>query len=41
MRNKMIGILLLLIALSLLTLGIIEEQYSPINNLYEKMASIP
>ncbi|MHA1805612.1 MAG: hypothetical protein ACTSU4_13930 [Promethearchaeota archaeon] len=41
MRNKMIGILLLLIALSLLTLGIIEEQYSTLNSLYEKMASVP
>ncbi len=41
MRNKLVGILLFLLALSFLTLGIIAEQYSAIDSLYEKMAAIP
>lgn len=41
MRSKIISILLLLIALSLLTIGIIEGQYNNIYSLYDKMVAIP
>ncbi len=41
MRNKLIAIIILLIGISLLTIGIIEGQFNLISTLYEKMAAIP
>jgi len=41
MRNKIIGIIILLIAISLLALGIAQGQQNLINGLYDKMAIIP
>ncbi|MBA7694619.1 hypothetical protein ES703_103232 [subsurface metagenome] len=41
MRNKIIAIFILLIGLSLLTIGIIQGQHFLINSLYDKMAVIP
>jgi len=41
MRNKIIGIILLLIGLSILTLGIIAQQQGDINLLYSQMAAVP
>ncbi|MFX0029575.1 MAG: hypothetical protein ACFE8B_10215 [Candidatus Hermodarchaeota archaeon] len=41
MRNKIIGIIILLIALSLLTIGIAQGQHNLIDVLYDKMAAIP
>jgi hypothetical protein len=41
MRNKMIGVILLLIGLSILTLGIIAQQQDFINVLYNQMAMVP
>lgn len=41
MRNKIIGIIILIIALSLLTIGIAQGQNNLINIFYDKMAGIP
>jgi hypothetical protein len=41
MRNKIITIIILLIALSLMTIGIIQGQHDIINIMYDKMAIIP
>jgi len=41
MRNKIIGIIILIIALSLLTIGIAQGQHNIIEILYDKMAGIP
>jgi len=41
MRNKIIGIIILIIALSLLTIGIAQGQHNLINIFYDKMAGIP
>ncbi|MFO7797714.1 MAG: hypothetical protein ACQERB_14485 [Promethearchaeati archaeon] len=41
MRKKLIGIIILLIALSFLVYGIIFAQYTLINPLYNQMAAIP
>lgn len=41
MRNKLIAIILLLLGLSLFTLGIMEGQFAVISQLYELMAVIP
>ncbi|MHA2400688.1 MAG: hypothetical protein ACXADU_17595 [Promethearchaeota archaeon] len=41
MRNKIIGIILLLIGLSIITLGIIAQQQDLINLLYSQMAAVP
>lgn len=41
MRNKIVGIIILLIAFSLLTIGIAQGQQNIINILYDKMVSIP
>lgn len=41
MRNRLIAIIILLIGISLLTIGIIEGQFNLISNLYKKMAAIP
>ncbi|MHA1274939.1 MAG: hypothetical protein ACTSQS_16120 [Promethearchaeota archaeon] len=38
MRKKMVAIILLLIAISLLTIGIIQEQYTLINTFYKQMS---
>ncbi|MFX1256605.1 MAG: hypothetical protein ACFFAN_02000 [Promethearchaeota archaeon] len=40
MRKKLIGFIILLIALSFLTLGIIEGQFALLNGFYEEMASV-
>lgn len=37
MRKKLIGLIIFIIALSLLTLGIINNDYLRINSLYEQM----
>ena len=41
MRNKIIGIIILIIALSLLTIGIAQGQHTLIDVLYDKMVEIP
>lgn len=41
MRNKIIGIIILIIALSLLTIGIAQGQHNLISIYYDKMAGIP
>ncbi|MFX1327392.1 MAG: hypothetical protein ACFE91_04525 [Promethearchaeota archaeon] len=41
MRNKLIAVIILLLGLSLLTIGLIEGQLNLINTIYEKMAIIP
>jgi hypothetical protein len=41
MRNKMVAIIILLLAFSLLTLGIMQSQFGLISTFYEKMATIP
>lgn len=41
MRNKIIAIIILLIALSLLTIGLIQGQHNFINQFYELMAAVP
>jgi hypothetical protein len=41
MRNKIIGIIILIIALSLLTIGIAQGQHNLINTIYDKMAGNP
>jgi hypothetical protein len=41
MRNKIIGIIILIIALSLLTVGIAQGQHNIIEELYDLMAGIP
>jgi hypothetical protein len=41
MRNKIIVIIILIIALSLLTIGIAQGQQNIIGILYDKMAKIP
>ncbi len=41
MRNKLIAIVILLIALSLITIGVIQGQYNLINSTYEQMVLIP
>lgn len=40
MRNKLIGLIIFLIGLSLLTIGIIEGQFNLISNIYDTMAKI-
>lgn len=41
MRKKLIGFIILLIALSLLTIGIMEGEFNLITSIYNQMASIP
>ena len=41
MRKKLIGFIVLIIALSLLTIGLINGEYLAINNLYDQMNFIP
>jgi hypothetical protein len=41
MRKKLIGFIILLLALSLFTLGIINSDYAIINAIYEQMSLIP
>ncbi|MFX1375061.1 MAG: hypothetical protein ACFFA0_04555 [Promethearchaeota archaeon] len=41
MRNRIIGIIILLIALSLLTIGIAQGQHNLIDTFYDKMVGIP
>ncbi|MFW9999435.1 MAG: hypothetical protein ACFE9Q_02900 [Candidatus Hodarchaeota archaeon] len=41
MRNKLVAIIILLVGLSLLTIGIIQGQYYLVNSIYEQMVMIP
>ena len=41
MRNKIIAIIILLIAISLLTVGLIQNQQFLIDQFYEQMVVIP
>ena len=41
MRNKLIAMIIFLIALSFLTVGIIDGQFSVINAIYSQMSAIP
>ncbi|MHA1982304.1 MAG: hypothetical protein ACTSXN_14580 [Promethearchaeota archaeon] len=41
MRKKLIGFIILLFALSLLTIGIMEGEFNLISSIYDQMASIP
>ena len=41
MRNKIKALIILLIGLSLLTIGIIQGQNLLLNSLYDKMAAVP
>ncbi len=41
MRNKLVAMIILLIGLSLLTIGIIEGQFNLINQIYDQMAVLP
>jgi hypothetical protein len=41
MRKKMIGFIILLVALALLTIGIIEAEFELYSSIYAQMASIP
>ncbi|MFX1378103.1 MAG: hypothetical protein ACFFA4_03345 [Promethearchaeota archaeon] len=41
MRNKLIAIIIFLVALSLLVIGIIQGQHLLLNSIYEEMALIP
>jgi len=41
MRKKLIGFIILLTALSLLTLGLINGEYNILSAIYEQMAMIP
>ncbi|MFX1364417.1 MAG: hypothetical protein ACFFCE_01045 [Promethearchaeota archaeon] len=41
MRNKIVAIIILLVGLSLLTIGIIQGQNLLINLLYEQMVAVP
>ncbi|MFX0163922.1 MAG: hypothetical protein ACFE9V_01240 [Candidatus Hodarchaeota archaeon] len=41
MRNKIITIIILIIALSLLTIGIAQGQHNLINSFYDKMVGNP
>lgn len=40
MRNKLVAMVILLIGLSLLTIGIIEGQFNLINQIYDQMAAL-
>ena len=41
MRKKLIGLIIFVIALSLLTIGLINSEYLIINSLYDQMNFIP
>jgi len=41
MRKKLIGFIILLIALSLFTLGVINGEFTILGAIYEQMALIP
>ncbi len=41
MRKKLIGFIILLLALSFLTIGIIEAQFTDFTLLYEQMTLVP
>ncbi|MFX1389248.1 MAG: hypothetical protein ACFE9Z_04200 [Promethearchaeota archaeon] len=41
MRNKLIAIIILLIAISLISIGIIQGQHLLINSIYDQMVGIP
>ena len=41
MRKKLIGFIIFLVALSLLTIGLINEEFLLINSFYGQMATIP
>jgi len=41
MRKKLIGFILLLLALSFLTVGIIEQQFTDLTMLFDQMVLVP
>jgi hypothetical protein len=41
MRNKLIAIIILLIAFSLISIGLIQSQQLLINSIYDQMVGIP
>ncbi len=41
MRKKLIGFIILLLALSFLTIGIIEQQFADFTMLYDQMILVP
>jgi hypothetical protein len=41
MRNKIVAVIILIIAISLLALGVAQGQQNVINLLYDQMAAIP
>ena len=41
MRKKLIGLIIFLIALSLLTIGIIDAEFLSYYSIYSQMAAIP
>ncbi len=41
MRNKLIAIIILLIAISLISIGLIQNQHLLINSVYNEMILIP
>ena len=41
MRKKLIGFIIFIIALSLLTMGLINGEYLVINSIYDQMIFIP
>ncbi len=41
MRNKLVAMIILLVGLSLLTIGIIEGQFNLINQIYDQMVLLP
>jgi len=41
MRKKLIGFIILILALSILTVGIVNSEFNLINSLYEQMVLAP
>ncbi len=41
MRKKLVGFIILIIAVSLLTIGLINSEYLIISNLYDNMNILP
>ena len=41
MRKKLVGFIILIIAISLLAIGLINGEYLGISNLYDKMSALP
>jgi len=41
MRKKLVGFIIFVVALSILTIGLINSEYLAINSLYDQMNFIP